>query len=95
MESHSALRTTLTIVMNVLIAVAIVLTAGLVAQFFGGLASTSLGKMVIAVAEPLTIPFEIESIKTPYGGVFDVDAALTVALLIFADWVLSIMRGRA
>ena len=43
----------------------------------------------------LVIPFGVEAIKTPYGGIFDVDAAIMVALLILVEWVLSILRNRS
>jgi len=94
-SSPKALRTTLTIVMDILVVIAIALTAGLVVQFFGSLAATSLGKAIVAITAPFTIPFGVQDIKTPYGGVFDVATALTIVLLLLIDWVLSVIRARA
>jgi hypothetical protein len=84
-----------TIIMNVLIFVAVLLVIRIVVLFFGALAAHSLSQALITVTEYLVIPFGIEAIKTPYGGVFDVNAALTVATLIVAEWALSVARNRA
>jgi len=93
--SSKPARTIITIFMNVLIAVAIVLTARLVIEFFGQLAAQEWGKALIALSNPLIIPFGIEGIKTPYGGVFDVNAGLLILLVLAAEWLLSGIRTRA
>lgn len=87
-------RSLLTIVMNVLVIVAIVLTVRLVVLFFGQLASQDWAKTFQAFTDLLVIPFGLEPIKTPYGGVFDINAALTILVLLLAEWVLSTVRGR-
>ncbi len=89
------MRTALTIAMDVLIVLAIVETVRLVVLFFGRFAATGWGKTVIALTNPLTIPFGFEPIKTPYGGVFAVNAVLTIVVLLLAEWVLSVVRSRA
>ena len=73
--SGSPARTILTIVMDVLIACAVAVTLRLGVEFFGQLAAQSWGKAVVAFTNPLVIPFGVHAIKTPYGGVFDVNAA--------------------
>lgn len=93
--SSRPLRTVFTIIMDVLVIVAIAETVRIVVSFFGQLASQGWGQAVIALTNPLTIPFGVEAIKTPYGGVFDVNAALTVAVLLLAEWLLSVVRSRA
>lgn len=95
MSESRPLRTTLTIVMDVLIALAIVETVRLVILFFGRFAATGWGKAVIALTNPLTIPFGFEPIKTPYGGVFSINAVLTIVVLLLAEWILSVIRSRA
>jgi len=93
--SSKPARTIVTFFMNALIAVAIVLTARLVVEFFGQLAAQEWGKTLIALSHPLVIPFGLEGIKTPYGGVFDVNAALMIVLVLAAEWLLSGIRSRA
>ncbi len=93
MSSKSG-RTLLTVVMNLLVFVAIALTVRLVVMFFGQIASLDWAKAVVSVTNLLVIPFGVESIKTPYGGVFDANAALTILVVLVAEWVLSLARGR-
>lgn len=95
MSSSTPVRTVLTVIMDVLVAVAIALTIRLVVQFFGALAAQGWGEAILALTDPLVLPLGVEAIKTPYGGVFDVDAALTVVLILVVEWVLSIVRSRA
>jgi len=89
------LRTLFTIVMDVLVVVAIAVTARIVVLFFGTLAAKGWAEAIVAITNPVIIPFGIESIKTPYGGVFDVDAALTVVVVLVLEWLLSLFRSRA
>jgi hypothetical protein len=92
--SSKPLRTLLTVVMNVLIVVAIALTVRLVVMFFGQIASQDWAKTIVSITSLIVIPFGIEPIKTPYGGVFDANAALTILVVLVAEWVLSLARGR-
>lgn len=95
MSAARPVRQIITVVMNILIFLAILLVVRVVVLFFGALASQSLGEALVTVTNYLVIPFGIEPIKTPYGGVFDVDAALTIGTLIVAEWALSVSRNRA
>ncbi len=88
-------RTIVSLIMNVLIAVAIAITARIVVEFFGQLAAQDWAKTIIALTNPLVIPFGVDGIKTPYGGFLDVDAAITVVLVLGAEWALSGIRTRA
>jgi hypothetical protein len=81
--------------MNILIFGAVLLVARVVLLFFGTLAALSVSELLVTLTDYLVIPFGIEPIKTPYGGVFDVDAALTIGTLIVAEWGLSVARNRA
>lgn len=91
----SPIRNILGIAVNLLIAWAIAMTLRLGIEFFGQLASQGWGKAVVAFTGQLLIPFGVHAVKTPYGGVFDINAALMVAVLLVAEWVLSGVRDRA
>ena len=81
--------------MDVLIACAVAVTARLCVGFFGQLAALGWGKAILAFTKMLVIPFGFHAIKTPYGGVFDVNAAATIGVLLVAEWILSGIRSRA
>ena len=93
--SSKPIRMILTIVMDILIVVAIALTARLCVVFFGQLAAQGWGQTIIALTNPLIIPFGVTAIKTPYGGSFEVVAALTIVVVLLVEWVLSSVRSRA
>jgi uncharacterized protein YggT (Ycf19 family) len=93
--SSNPARTLITIVMDILVVIAIALTVRLVVLFFGQLAAQGWAQTVIALTKPLVIPFGVSAIKTPYGGVFDVNAALTVVVVLGIEWLLSGVRARA
>lgn len=92
--SSKPVRTILTVIMDLLVVLAIAVTARLVVEFFGALSSKGWGEAVLALTRPLTIPFGVDPIKTPYGGVFDVDAALTIAAYMLGEWALGMVRSR-
>lgn len=91
----SGVRTILLVLMDVLIFLAICVTARVVVQFFGQLASQSWAETLLALTKPLVIPFGVSPIHTPYAGVFSVDGALTIVVYVVVDWVLSVVRDRA
>lgn len=92
--SSKPARTLVTIVMDILVVLAVLVTAAVVVAFFGQLASQHWGKTILALSKPLIIPFGIAPIKTPYGGVFAINAALTVLVLLGIEWILSGIRSR-
>jgi hypothetical protein len=81
--------------MDILVVVAIAETLRLVVLFFGTLESSNWGEVVVALTNPLTLPLGFEDIKTPYGGVFEIDAAITIVIVLVVEWVLSVIRSRA
>ncbi len=95
MSERNPARMLFTVAMNVLVVLAIALTLRLVVLFFGQLAAQSWAEAVVALTDPITLPVAVEPIKTPYGGVFDVAAAVTVIALLAAEWLLSILRSRS
>jgi hypothetical protein len=88
-------RTLITIVMDLLVVVAVALTARLCIVFFGQLAAQGWGKAVVALTSPLVVPFGVAAVKTPYGGRFEVNVALTIVVVLLVEWVLSGIRARA
>lgn len=95
MSSTHPSRSLFTVLMNLLVVVAVILTIRVVVRFFGALGSQGWGEAFTAITNVLVIPMGIDPIKTPYGGVFDVAAAATVVLLLVAEWVLGVLRSRA
>lgn len=95
MSERAPLRTALTIVMDILVVLSVALLVRLVVLFFGQLAAQGWAEAIVALTDPLTIPFGVDAIKTPYGGVFDVDTALTICTLLLVEWLLSLGRSRA
>ncbi len=93
--SARPVRTLITIVMDLFVVVAIALTARLCVVFFGQLAAQGWGKTIIALTNPLVIPFGVSAIKTPYGGSFEVATALTIVVVLLLEWMLSGIRNRA
>lgn len=92
--SAKPVRSILTVVMDILVAVAIALTVRLIVVFFGQLSSQPWAEAVINFTSLLVIPFGVDAIKTPYGGYFDVNAALTIVVVLIIEWVLSVIRAR-
>ena len=84
----------LTVIMDVFVVLAVAESIRVVVRFFGTLAAQGWGELIVMLTDYITVPFGIAVIKTPYGGVFDADAALTVGLLLLIEWVLSIVRSR-
>ena len=89
------IRALLTVVTYVLIAVAVALAIRQFLTFSGDIAARSWAQAFDALAKHLVIPFGASSIKTPYGGRFDINNALTIVVAILAEWTLSVMRDRA
>lgn len=94
MESNAA-RTLLSIVMNILVALAFIITVRLGVAFFGQFASQAWGKAILAFSKPLVIPFGFHPVKTPYGGVFELNTAIMVAVYLMGEWLLSGAKARA
>lgn len=88
-------RTILTIVMDLLVLLAVCLTIGVVVRFFGGLSGTEVGEQYLRFVTVITLPLGLEAFKTPYGGVFDVNATVSVGIVLLVEWALSVARRRA
>jgi len=88
-------RVMMSIAMDVLIVCAIAVTLRIGVRFFGQFANQGWGRAVIGLTALVVLPFGLHAVRTPYGGVFDVSAALTVAAYLVVEWVLARTRSRA
>jgi hypothetical protein len=88
-------RTVLTVVVDILIVLAVALAFRQFVVFSARIAHLGWAEAFNALASKFVIPFGVADIKTPYGGVFDVDNALTVIVFVAAEWILSSVRDRA
>jgi hypothetical protein len=88
-------RTFITILMDVLVVVAVVLVAHLVIVFFGQIAGQAWAKSVVDITRRVVVPLGGGAIKTPYGGVFDMNAAGTVLIVLGIEWLLGVVRRTA
>lgn len=88
-------RTVLTVAVDILIVIAIALVVRLLVLFFGQIAHQGWAQAYAALTAKLVLPLGLSNVKTPYGGTFDVNTAVTVILVLVAEWVLSAVRDRA
>jgi len=81
--------------MDLLVVIAVLLTARVFVEFFGAIAAKSWAQALIALTNPIVafVP-DLESVKTPYGGIFDVAAAVAVVAVLGIEWLLSFVRSR-
>jgi hypothetical protein len=93
--SSKGSRSLLLIVMNAMWVVAVIDVIRVVIGFFGTASSTAWGEKALELTRYLAIPFGMPQPTTPYGGVFDGDAAATVLVLLLAEWVLAMIRRRS
>lgn len=80
--------------MDVLVLLAIAESVRLVVRFFGSVASRDWAIKVVEFTEPITIPLGVDPVTTPYGGVFDVAAAVSIFVILVGEWILSVFRTR-
>jgi len=92
---RATIRNLLTIVVDVLIFVAVVLAVRQVVVFSAQIMSHDWAQTFNAFASHLVLPLGIPPVRTPYGGVFDVNNALTIVIVLGLEWVLSGVRDRA
>jgi hypothetical protein len=89
------LRSLLLVAMDILWVVAVALVVHIVVAFFDTLATSDLGAKYLELSGYLVIPFGVDTISTPFAGYFDVDATITVGLLLLVEWGLSALKRRA
>lgn len=89
---RSAARTAVTVLMDLFVAVAVVSLTHLVVTFFGAASSTSWGAALLRLTRYAVLPLGVPGVATPYAGMFDVNAAITVLVLLGLEWVLGLVR---
>lgn len=92
--SQQTLRTFITVVMNVLVVVAILLTVRVVVRYFGVMGSTGWGEAAVVASDPLLVNAGIEDVRSPYSGVFDANATISILVILAIEWLLSVVRDR-
>ena len=88
----SAARTGVTVLMDLFVAVAVVSLTHLVISFFGAASSTTWGAALLRLTRYAVLPLGVSGVATPYSGVFDANAALTVLALLGLEWALGLVR---
>ena len=77
-------------VMDVLVVLAVLVLLRMTIGFFGGVAASGPGAWYLSVTRALVPPIAgAWSVRSPYGGVFSVDAGMVIVILLFAEWLLS------
>ena len=89
---HATARLLVTLVMDLLVVVAIVVLAHLVIVFFRQVAVDPWAHFLSGYSAYVVAPIGLSPVPTPYGGVFDVNAALTVMLVLVAQLVVGSVR---
>lgn len=95
MSASRTVRTVILIVMDVLVLVAVLITARVIVQFFGSVASQAWAKSLVSVTDPIVHLSITQPVKTPYGGIFDLPAVIAVIAILAAEWILGAVRERA
>ena len=82
--------------MDVLLVLVALIVLRMFIGFFGALAASIGGTTYLSLTRHLTFPILGSwSVPSPYGGVFSVDAAVLVVLLLGAEWLLAIASSKA
>ena len=89
------LRAVLSVVIYALILAAVLLAIRQFLTFSSPIASQHWAQTFDSLTRHLIVGFGAPSIKTPYGGRFDVNGALTILAAIVAEWLLTVVRDRA
>jgi hypothetical protein len=81
--------------MNLLLVVAALLLARVIIEFFGHLGTVALATETMRLTGPLVLPVGLGRIVSPYRGVFDLDAAATLGIVLAFEWVVAFVRRLA
>jgi hypothetical protein len=91
-SKSSPARIAVTVLMDVLVAVAVAALAQLVISFFSVMSSAPWGVSLLSLTHYVVLPLGLAPIATPYAGHFDGDAAVTVLALLGVEWALGLAR---
>lgn len=89
------IRALLLVLMDAIFVLAVIDVGRIVVRFFGSLAGSQVGEKFVELSQYLVVPIGIDPISTPYGGLFDVDAAVTVGVMLLVEAVLGMVRRRS
>ena len=85
----------LTALMDAALVLALLLLLRLAVGFFGVMTVHPAGHWYLAVTRPLAVPVVGGwAPRTPYGGVFSVDAGIVILGLLVVEWALATWRKR-
>lgn len=94
-EARSLGRTALTVLVDIALVVAVLLLVRLVVGFFGVTAVNPVGRWYLRLTAPLAVPVAGDwEVRTPYGGVFAVDAGILIIGALVVEWALARLRSR-
>ncbi len=89
---HRAARMLVSIAMGLLVALELLVLAHIIVTFFGFVTAGSWGHTLNAVLVRFVAPFGLSSIRTPFAGRLDVNAVVTLVLVLVAGWLVSSVR---
>jgi hypothetical protein len=78
--------------MDVIVVVAVAGIAHLTVSFFSSMSGAAWGKGLLGLTRLAVVPIGLAPVATPYGGVFDMNAMVTVLALLGIEWVLGLVR---
>ena len=85
----------LRVFMDILLVLAVLVFVRLVVSFFGVLAVSNAGAWYLTATRALVPPIAgAWSIRSPYGGVFSVDAGIVIVGLLVAEWLFAVASAR-
>jgi hypothetical protein len=83
------------VIMDALIVYAVAMLARIVVEFFGALSATAFGGSFLSITQPAVPTLGVKAFSTPYGGVFDVGAAVMLVVAVGLEWGLAVARRRS
>lgn len=92
--SSRLIRNLLGVAIGVLVVAMVALLVRVIFEFFGALHAGEFYRRLISLTTPIVFPFPVDSFSTPYAGVFDVKATLTLLAVLLAEFVLTSIRRR-
>jgi hypothetical protein len=81
--------------MDIVLVLALLVFARLVVSFFGVLAVSTAGSWYLNATRAIVPPIiGAWSVRSPYGGVFSVDAGIVIVVLLVIEWLVAVASAR-
>jgi hypothetical protein len=94
-DSQSRGYLLVTALMDAALVLAALVLIRLAVGFFGATTVHPMGHWYLEVTKHLVVPVVGDwAVRTPYGGVFSVDAGIVILGLLVAEWALALTRKR-